>query len=383
MGGSQRQLFHVLTNLDLRRYEPIVVCRRQGASTEQLRAADIQTHIIPLRPWRSFPRGLWRYTDARKLAAFAAQQDVSVIHSSDLWLSQYATWTARRLGLPSVLHVRAPLAAACIVKHGCKAADSLIAISKRVRHDLLLGGVSDEKIALIGDSVDVERFTPGAGERNILKRQFPNSKGTIIGLVGRIEPFKRQLDFLRAASQILKKHKRNATFVLVGNVHCTQYYRQVLDFIRDNQLEDRVILTGPRDDMPQVLASLDILVSLSGGSVMFEAMSCAKPVLSAGFSTKANSTHLQDGKTGLLVSSKDTVDLVHAMLRLIDNPDLRRYLGVQARAWAENHLSHVSMALKTQALYDRLLGEYAPRYRTAAAGMRVRAASEMVSAVSL
>ena len=153
---------------------------------------------------------------------------------------------------------------------------------------------------------------------------------------------------------------------MVGKVHCQEYHRQVVDFIRANDLGDRVVLTGERNDMAHVLNSLDMLVSLSGGSVMFEAMSCAKPVLSAGFSTKENSVHIQDGKTGLLVTSKKTGDLIDAMLRLMDNADLRRYLGRQARKWAEDNFSHLNMAIKTQALYDKTLTQYGEQYRTRA-----------------
>ncbi|MCX5637167.1 MAG: glycosyltransferase family 4 protein [Planctomycetota bacterium] len=75
-----------------------------------------------------------------------------------------------------------------------------------------------------------------------------------------------------------------------------------------------IVRTGRRDDIPQVLCSLDILVSLSGGSVMFEAMSCGKAVISAGFSTKEDSVHIQDGRTGLLVSSGYPSDLARAMV---------------------------------------------------------------------
>ena len=384
IGGSQRQLLHVVTNLDRSRYEPIVVCRTDGPSVERLLEAHVSAHVLPLRPWRSFPAGLWRYADARRLARFAVEHDVSLIHSSDLWLSKYLTSTARRVGVPSVLHVRTPLAPACAAKHGCREADGLIAISRRVRHDLLLAGIPDEKIVVINDSVDVDRFHPRASERNILRRQYPQSRGLTVGLVGRIEPFKRQLDFLMAAAQIVHANGRAVTFFLVGNVHCPRYHRQVVDFIRGHGLVDRAILTGGRDDMPEVLGSLDVLVSLSGGSVMFEAMSCGKPVLSAGFSTKANSVHVQDGKTGLLVTSQSSEDLVRAMLRLLDNADLRRYLGKEARAWAEDNFSHVSMAIKTQMLYDKLLVKYSEEYHPAPVGVgaRVPAAAEMVSAVS-
>jgi len=363
IGGSQRQLFHVVSNLDRDLYEPVVVCRKEGRSVEQLRNARIPTYMLPLHPWRSFPAGVFRYVDAMRLARFARRHAVSLIHSSDLWLNGYLTWTARQIDVPSVLHIRTPISDRCVRKHRCGDADSLIAISRRVRKNLLRAGIAHERIAVINDSVDIEMFSPRPSAANILNRDFPRTQGIRIGLVGRIEPFKRQLDFLRAAESVLYEHARPATFFLVGKVHSQEYHRQVLDFIREKDLHRRVVLTGPRDDMPAVLNSLDMLVSLSGGSVMFEAMSCAKPVLSAGFSTRENSVHIQDGRTGLLITSKKDADLVNAMLRLIDNPDLRRYLGQEARKWAQDNFSHLSMTIKTQSLYEKVLAQYGERCR--------------------
>ncbi|MCD6395495.1 MAG: glycosyltransferase family 4 protein [Planctomycetes bacterium] len=384
IGGSQRQLYHVLCNLDRKFYEPIVVCRKEGTSVEQLKGAQIATYMLPLHPWRSFPAGLFRYVDAMRLAKFALKHRISLIHSSDLWLNGYLTWTARRINVPSVLHVRTPLSTQCVHKHRCDDADSLIAISRRVRKDLLHAGIAREKIAVINDAVDTDLFSPKPSAANILNRQFPQTQGLRIGLVGRIEPFKHQFDFLRAAKCILGTHGRSATFFLIGKVHCQEYHQDVVDFIHANDMGDRVVLTGARDDIPQVLNSLDMLVSLSGGSVMFEAMSCAKPVLSAGFSTKENSVHIQDGKTGLLVTSKKTGDLIDAMLRLMDNADLRRYLGRQGRKWAKDNFSHVSMAIKTQSLYDKTIAQYDEQYCTRAAGslQPIGAAAQTASAAT-
>jgi glycosyltransferase involved in cell wall biosynthesis len=116
-----------------------------------------------------------------------------------------------------------------------------------------------------------------------------------------------------------------------------------------------IVRTGRRDDIPQVLCSLDILVSLSGGSVMYEAMSCGKAVISAGFSTKEDSVHIQDGRTGLLVSSGYPSDLARAMVQLIDAHQLRECIGREARRWAEKNFCHLNMAARTQKLYDRLI----------------------------
>ena len=176
-----------------------------------------------------------------------------------------------------------------------------------------------------------------------------------MGIVGRIDPFKRQLDFLNAAEQIVRNSTKNVAFFLIGETHSESYFRKTREFTAKHQLDKYVFFTGRRDDMPQILSSLDILVSLSGGSVMFEAMACGRPVVSAGFSTKENSVHIQDGITGLLISSEKTPDLAEAMMRLINSAELRNKIGRNARSWAESRLSHTDMVAKTQQLYQKLL----------------------------
>lgn len=101
-------------------------------------------------------------------------------------------------------------------------------------------------------------------------------------MVGRIEPFKRQLEFLRAAERVIGTG-REAGFFVVGapNLYWPRYARRVGTFPAAHGIDRQVVLTGPRTDIDRVIASLDVLVTLSGGSVMLEAMACGIPVVTA------------------------------------------------------------------------------------------------------
>jgi len=354
IGGSQRQLYYVVTNLD-DGYEPVVVCRKDGPFVEQLRASGIKASVFPLHPWRKFPAGLYRYIDAERLVRFARQHNVGLVHSSDLWLNGYLLWVAGRLKVPSVLHVRTPISPSDVRKHRCGKATLIVAISRRVKRDLICAGVPPEKIALVEDAVDLKVFDGRKNEVNVLRRDFSPVGGIIVGIVGRIEPSKRQLAFLEAAAQIVQGSPGRAAFFVIGEVRSSEYFGKLKRFARERQLDGNVFFTDRRDDMPQVLSSLDILVSLSGGSVMFEAMSCGKAVISAGFSKKEDSVHIQDGQTGLLVSSGHPSDLARALRQLVDASELRERIGREARIWAERNFCHLNMAARTQKLYNKLM----------------------------
>ena len=356
LGGSQRQLHHVVANLDRSRYEPVVVCREGGPFVDLLARAGVEIHVVRLRPWRKFPEGLLRYADGRRLVELARSRRAVLVHSSDLWLSGYLLRVARGLGIPSVLHVRAPKPPRELRKHRCSRPTAVIAISGRVRGNLIQAGVPDEKIALIYDAVDLRDFHPDRAAADVLRRDFPQARGAMVGIVGRIKDSKRQLSFLRAAQRLVESCRTDVTFFVIGNAHETDYSRRIRHFADQSGLGERVIFTGRRNDLPEVLASLDVLVTLSGGSVMIEAMACGTPVVSAGFTQPGESTIVRDGQTGLLIPPGREGDLDAALARLIEDAALRRRMGRAARQHAEAHYSHVELVAKTQGLYDRLLG---------------------------
>lgn len=295
VGGSQRQLYYVVTNLD-GSYEPVVICREDGPFVEQLRTSGITASVFPLCPWRKFPAGLYRYLHAERLVRFARQHNVGLVHSSDLWLNGYLLWVAGRLKVSSVLHVRTPISPSDVRKHRCNRATLIVAISRRVKRNLICAGVPPDKIALIEDAVDLGVFNQRKVGVNVLRRDFSPVGEITVGIAGRIEPSKRQLVFLEAAAQIVRGLPRSVTFFVIGEVRSPAYFEELKRFAAEKRLDGNIFFAGRQDDMPQVLSSLDILVSLSGGSVMFEAMSCGKAVISAGFSTKEDSVHIQDGQ---------------------------------------------------------------------------------------
>lgn len=261
----------------------------------------------------------------------------------------------KRWKVPSILHVRRPVTSRDVQKFDCDDADRVIAISTRITENLLSAGISTKKVVRIDDSVDVELFSPERNTQNILRDESSPTDQIQIGIIGRIDGFKRQLDFLIAAKEVLIQSKCPLIFFVIGDVHSHAYFNKTKKFVSEAGIEKHVRFTGRRDDMPAVMASLDILVSLSGGSVMFEAMAAGKAVISAGFSTRKYSYHIQDGKTGLLIESRETADLAQAMIKLVNTPHLRKELGTQARQWALKELTHTKMAEKTQQLYDTLL----------------------------
>lgn len=356
IGGSQRQLLYLIQNLDRRIYEPFVVYLKEGKFASILQQLQVNSLFYPLHSWRKFRSVLHRYFDAKQLVSYAQENQISIVHSSDLWLSSYMLWVARQLKVPSVLHVRTPICDTDVRKHKCDHADLIIAISARVVRNLIEAGIRPDKIVQVDDGIDIELFKP-QDNGNMLARDLPVSTDLLVGIVGRISKLKRQLDFVKAAALVSKSHSKRVCFLIIGPRYSETYFRKLEKYIESNGLVDKVLFTGNRDDMPQVLSSLDVLVSLSGGSVMFEAMACGMPVISAGFTSPKDSVHIQNEKTGLLVPSHSTSDLAAAMSRLIEDKALRTMIGRRARNWAVRNLYHHEMLRKTFHVYSQLLNK--------------------------
>jgi len=364
IGGGERQLYYLVTNLDRDRYQPIVVCPDDGVFADQLRDAGIPTFIPPLPAWRKAKSLFSRYVAAFRLTRFAEQQGIQLIHTSDSWFNPYLLRVSQKLGIPSVSHVRTPIRPDQVKNYRFKEVSMIISISERFKPPFLQAGIPPEKIVFIHDAVDLSLFRDEPPAVNVLQRDFPTDGGVRVGIVGRIEPVKKQLEFLQAAEIVLKSRRHShaergneVSFFIIGGVQSKGYFEQVKSFIADRGLDRHVICTGERSDMPEVLASLDILVTLSGGSIVFEAMACGKPVILVRKMPPSNVSWeiVRDGETGFVIPHEEAQPLAGAVMRLIDDPALQRRMGREGRRWAEERFSHIQMARQTQEIYDQLV----------------------------
>jgi glycosyltransferase involved in cell wall biosynthesis len=242
-------------------------------------------------------------------------------------------------------------------------ATAIVAISHRVELRLARQArIPKDKIVLIHDAVDPNLFKPRApgDEGGVLRQQYDTGDTVLVGIVGRVEPAKEQLNFVRIAREVLRETSR-VTFFIIGEIKDSSYHSRIVRYIRRNGLMDRIHFTGRREDMPQVMAGLDVLVSLSGGSVLYEAMMCGIPVVNAWSRRPEESHSVRDHETGFLVSDRSIESVRRVLLELIADASLRQRIGHNAGIWARKHLADSTLVASTQNLYERLLSEWAQK----------------------
>lgn len=350
--GAGRQLLYLLQHLDRVAFEPVVFLDEPGEIFNEIESLNIKTYLTPMRPWRSLRGWPYRFFDVKRALKLAAAHSPAIVHCSDPWRAPYASRIARARRVPLVTHVRGPTRPRDLEKNHCLGADAIIGIAERYRSDIHTAGYPKEKTHVIDDAVDPSIYKPNDAGRAAARASLGIGTALAVGLVGRIEPLKRVIEFLEAAARV--PHTIDATFLLIGAAHKPEYTQQVHTVIHQLGMQDRVRLIGRRDDMQDVLSALDLMVTLSGGSVMFEAMACGTCVLSVRPDGR-HSQHTIHQQTAWCVTTNDAKPAADAMALLLTDPALRHTLAAAGRSCVIDRLSPLVMAQKTQAIYQSLL----------------------------
>ena len=274
------------------------------------------------------------------------------MHANDVWRAEYARFVARHLHVPYIVHVRGPLTPRDIAKHRLYKADAVIAIAQRYVDDLVATGIDPKRIALIDDAVDLTRFSFAHADPHFLRRRL-NAEGSLlrsllIGMVGRVSAFKRVREYLDIIAMLPSRIRSSARFVIIGDYDSPAYRREIEGTLARIHQEPQIDFLGrfSEQDMPHIYASLDLLVTLSGGSVMFEAMACGTPVLSVRTDGR-HSLHTRHNDTAWCVTTNQPAEAADALVCLVEDASLRRRLGRTGQDWVRQNLSALTMARKT------------------------------------
>jgi len=243
--------------------------------------------------------------------------------------------------------------------------DFVIAISKVIEKNLLeTHPLRPQQVGIIHHGIDMDRFVPDPQSRERVRRELGiGEQERLVGIVGRLNESKGHLQFLEVAQRILPNFP-DTRFVIVGEASRgeDEEANAILDKIEKADLKERMILTGYRDDVPDLLGAMDLFLfpthAEAFGLVIVEAMAMGLPVVSANCDGVPDI--VEDGRTGLLVPPRDVDGLTLAVTELLGNEEKRRTFGQAGRQRAEDLFSEEKMCEKMEDLYRRLIGHYQP-----------------------
>lgn len=234
-------------------------------------------------------------------------------------------------------------------------ADLIIVNSKAGFDYAVLKGFPEDKMVVIPNGIDTDRFCPDLQARETIRSEWGiANKENLIGLVARLDPMKDHHNFLNAAS-LLKKKRKDVKFVCVGygEKHTLQDLQNLSNKLG---LTDHLIWTGLREDMTAVYNALDILCSSSYGegfsNVIGEAMACGIPCVV----TDVGDSAWIVGNAGIVVPPKSPEKLsdgLNAMLGRLGNKGSDMKIKARERIVSEFNLNNFIQ--KTSETLEKLL----------------------------
>jgi glycosyltransferase involved in cell wall biosynthesis len=378
MSGGEIALLHLVRHLDRERFEPVVVLSSSGPLVEELQAADVETHVLPLAPSVVEARkdhlnrsALTRGRDmarlvvySLRLAAFMRRRKIHLLHTNSLKADIIGGFAGRLARVPVLWHVRdriaddylPPKVARLFRWLSHRLPQGVIANSRATLSTLRLPGRRLAHGCAVHDGIPIEDL-PVEEKRGVAPEC--SSRETRVGIIGRISPWKGQHIFLEAAAAVLKEFP-GTRFQIIGSALFGEedYERTLRAQEQALGLSGSVEWLGFRTDVPALIRDLDILVHASTvgepfGQVVVEGMAAGKPVVA---------THgggipeiVEDGVSGVLVPMNDAPAMAAAISGLLREPARARALGIAGRERVRSHFTIERTARQVEQVYDAML----------------------------
>ena len=325
----------------------------------------------------------WAVVDAlaRRLDQVIEQERPDLLHAHSPSLNGLAALRAgRRHRLPVVYECRAFWEDAA-VDHGTsregglryrltraletrvfKQADGVTTICEGLRGDILARGVPGDKVVVIPNAVDLERFDDQTPPDPELRRRLGLEGATVLGFLGSFYAYEGLELLVEALPAILAQEPR-ARLLLVGGGPRREALEAAVERLG---LEDKVIFTGrvPHEEVAGYYRLVDILVyprrsmrltDLVTPLKPLEAMAQGKLVLAS--DVGGHRELIRDGWNGVLFRAGDPAALAEAALDLMSRRGEWDRFRANGRRFVEEERNWPRSVGRYQALYERVLGE--------------------------
>ncbi len=360
VGGAETALFRLLGRLDVERHEcRVISLTTSGPLAGKIRELGIDVEALemkrnPLR-WFRLIRSIRRWKPD-VVQTWLYHADLLGGLAARLAGNRRVIWSVRHANLdPESNESSVMLLTRLLALVSGWLPRRILYNSEAARWSHEARGYAADRAEVLRNGIDTAMFRPDATAHDALARELGCPPGArFIGLTARLHPQKDHATFLRAASRITRAIPE-ACFVLCGR-GVVPGQPALAGWISESGLAERVHLLGPRDDVPRILAALDLAVSSSLGesfpNAVGEAMACGVPCVA----TAVGDTAVLIGDTGRVVPSRDPVALGNACVQLLEqSADERKALGSAARQRIDERFS-----------IDRMVAAYAEIYRNTA-----------------
>jgi glycosyltransferase involved in cell wall biosynthesis len=328
IGGAEMVTANIIRRLDRSRFAPELCCLKELGTLGEALAGEIPVHAGLLR--NKYDLRVWpRLT--RLLRTRSPDAVITVGAGDKMFWGRLA---ARRAGVPAILSALHssgwPDGVGRLNRMLTPITDGFIAVAHSHGRFLVENeGFPASKVTIIPNGVDTTRFAPRADAAAVRREVGIGDTDQVVGIVAALRPEKNHELFLNMAACVVQQLPATR-FLIIGDGPCRGALEQVA---RERGLAAHVQFLGARDDVPRLLAALDVFALTSHIEAnpisILEAMSSGRPVVA----TDVGSIHeaVEDGRSGFLVSPGDAGAFAERVTRLLCDSALRQSMGTAAR----------------------------------------------------
>jgi len=358
--GGERTILQLAGGLPRARYEVAVACSPGGVLVERLHDLGVPVIAAEMRRRR-------RLDTVLALAREFRRRRPHIVHTQGRG-DPFGRLAALLARVPAVVSTTAMISTRYDVDERWRRAlyraidfttDRLVdryIVVNRGSVDVLTDrhGVPRSRVVVIPNGIELERYDPvRARGSDWRERLGVPDDAILVGGIGRLTAQKGFDDLIRAFAAI---DRPDVWLAIAGD---GPDWEELRELARMFDVSGRVLIPGFVDDVPGLLAALDLFVLSSRQEghpmVMLEAMAMAKPVVATGIPGVGDT--IADGVEGRLVPAGDLAALANAMVALIDDREGAGRLGRNARKKIEREYTVERMVRRTEVLYDGLLAE--------------------------
>ncbi|MCP4424406.1 MAG: glycosyltransferase family 4 protein [Chloroflexi bacterium] len=320
----------------------------EGSLIEETRRRNVSLTILPELRREISPINDLRAV--RQLRQMMQNDDGSpryrIVHTHSSKAGVLGRWAAHLAGVPIIVHTvhgwsfhdrMSPVQRQMYVlleKFASRFSQTVIVVSPQdIEKGLAQGIGRREDYVVIRSGVELDRFGHPQTPPAVVRQQLGiPAEALVVGSVTRLSPQKAPLDLVASLSHIHREWP-NAWFVIVGDGPLRP---DVEAKLAQAGIADRVILTGLRRDVPELMAAFDVFVlsSLWEGlpRVLPQAMATGLPIVTTRADGSAEA--VTDGETGFLVERGQPKALTEKVLILLADEELRKKMGENGRSRA-------------------------------------------------
>ena len=337
LGGAQENTLYTCENLDKNKFDVLLICGKGGIldeKTKNIKTYFVKELIREINPIKDLIALVKIYKILKK-----EKPDIVHTHSSKAGI--IGRWAAYLAKVCKIVHTFHGFGfhdyQNFLIKYIYIATERLTAtITDRfiaVSHENITKGLQNKIgtkgiYSMIRSGIKLQNYQTQI-DIKMKRQEFGITNEKVVGMIACFKPQKSPLDFVSVAESICKENA-NTKFLLVGDGILRN---KIESLISKLNLKDKIILTGWRKDVNEIIKIFDVFVltSLFEGlpRVVIEAMASGIPVVATYIDGTREIVH--EGLTGFVTQPHEIEKMAERVLRLLNNPNLCEKLTSEAK----------------------------------------------------